>query len=225
MRTSSQWRHWQKLGRAFTAKQLPPASYEANSSFVSWSKPVEQISKSSTSPVNWIEQENKLAIGWSSIYPRQVSSIANQELGGLSAPNSRHASLFNPKLFSFNPSQGLKLPSVRTRVSNAVSREPEYWDTPESRTQSGEGQQADQVRVPREWEHDEDKDLTRDREVRKEIGHTEMKKDGDGVEWGQQHLRLREYETRQKTSFSPNPPQFHKDDVYIPVKACYISRR
>lgn len=245
MRTGAQWRHLQQLGRAFTANLCAPASYEANlinSTFVSWSKPVEQqIWKSSKSLVHWVEQENKSAIGWSSTrgHARQFSSISNQELGGQSSvltPNSRYAGPINPKLFSFNPSQGWKLlsklTSVRTRVSNASSREPEYWDAPETSTppsQSGqEGLQADQIRVPREreWDHDENEDLARDRKVRKEVGHVKMGKDDDGVEWGQQHVRLREYETRQRASLSPNPsPQFQKDDVYIPVKACYISRR
>lgn len=210
MRTGTQWRHWQQLGRAFTANLFPPASYEANSALV---KP---IWKSSTSLV----QEKKPTICWSFLHGRQFSSISIQQLGEPSTANSRYAGPINPKLlFSFNPSQ---LRSVRTRFSNASSREPEYWDVPETRTPGQEGLQADQIKVPRDWNHDENED----RKVRREVGHMKIEKDGDGVEWGQQHVRLREYETRQRASLSPNPPpQFQKDDVYIPVKACYISRR
>lgn len=77
----------------------------------------------------------------------------------------------------------------------------------------------------REWDHDEDEDWTRDRKVRKDGHGMKMSRDNDGIEWGQQHVRVREYENRQRASLSPNPPpQFEQDDVYIPVKACYISR-
>lgn len=225
MRSGTQWRTWQQqLGRAFTANLFPPASNEVNRIYWTLSKPAEQAWRFSTSLMQAIKQEKSFPVGRA----REFSSICNQELLGVhSTPNLRYAGAMNPKLFSsFNHSQGWKLGfTVRTRASNASSREPEYWDTPETRSTSGqEGLQAVQIR---EWDHDEEQqDLTRDRKVRKDGGHLKSGKDDDGVDWGQQHVRLREYETRQRASLSPNPPpQFQKDDVYIPVKACYISRR
>lgn len=244
MRAGTQWRHLQELGRAFTANQFPPTRNEANlikSTFVSQSKHVEQFWKSSTSLVQGVAQENHpavgdLHVGFRGGHVRHFSSVSDQGFGGQSTvctSNSGCAGLISRNFYSLNPGQNwklwFKLTPGRMQVSNASSREPEYWEvTPDARTPPSQfGQEgADQSQAARErqWDREEDGNVTR--KFRKDADHKKLGKDDDGIEWGQQHVRLREYETRQRASRSPSqPPQFQQDDVYIPVKACYISRR
>lgn len=201
---------------------------------------MEHLWKSSTSLVLGTEQENGSTVGEFSLsfikgHVRHYSSISHQEFGGqltVSTSNSGYGGPISRKLYTFNPSQNwklrFKLSPGRTQVSNASSREPEYWETPDARTPPSPFGQAgaDQNRVARgrQWDRQEDGDVTRDRKFRKDGDHKKLGKDDDVIEWGQQHVRLREYETRQKVAPS-QPPQFQQDDVYIPVKACYISRR
>ncbi|KAG0579824.1 hypothetical protein KC19_4G126300 [Ceratodon purpureus] len=238
MRAGTQWRQLQQLGRAFTANHFPPARNESdliNSAFVSRSKHVEQLWKSSTSLVQGIEQGNDSAVGDVSLsfirgHVRHYSCSSDREFGGqssVSTSNSGYGGPISRKLYAFNPSHNWKLQfnltPGRTQVSSASSREPEYWETPDARTPPSFGQAgADQTRE-REWDREEDADVTRERNFRKDGDHKMLGKDDDAIEWGQQHVRLREYETRQKVAPS-QPPQFQQDDVYIPVKACYISR-
>lgn len=235
MRAGTPWRHLQQLGRAFTATPFNRASNDANlisSSFPSLRKPVEQLWKPKTTLAQSVDQERNLVIenlrsGFRRGHCKHVS-ISEQESGAqlnASTPNLSHR-----KLYSVNPNQDWKLQfrvtAVRTQGSTAHSREPEYWDTSETTSPlqfNEEGLAADQNRPvrEREWDHDEDEDLTRDR---KDGPGMKMSRD-DGIEWGQQHVRVQEYENRQRASLSPNPPpQCQHDDVYIPVKACYISR-
>ncbi|XP_073394526.1 protein RETARDED ROOT GROWTH, mitochondrial isoform X2 [Physcomitrium patens] len=151
-----------------------------------------------------------------------------QQLGGAftashSAPASNEAILIKTTFVS-----GGK--PVEQLWKLCESREPEYWDTPEQTTPSQLSQEVpsvDQNRTlrEREWDHDEDKVFTRDRKFKKGTEDLKMSRDDEGIQWGQQHVRVRDHETRQRTSLSPNPPpKFQQDDVYIPVKACYISR-
>ena len=203
---------------------------------------MEQLWKSSIGLVHGIEQENDSAGGDSNSgctrgYIRHFSFISDQEIGGqsiVSTSNSGYAGSVSSKLYSLNPSQNwklrFKLTPGRTQVSNASSREPDYWETPDTRTHPSRIVQegADQNQVPREgqWDREEDENVIRDRKFRKDTDHKKLGKDDDAVDWGQQHVRLREYETRQRARLSSSqPPPFLQDDVYIPVKACYISRR
>lgn len=230
MRTGIQWSHLQQLGRAFTAYQFPPARNEADlikSAFVSRSKPVEQLWKSSTSLMQGIEQENDAVVSDLHVrgHVRHFSSISDQEFGGqlnVSTSNSGYGGPISRRLYTLNPGQNwklwFKLTPGRTQVSNASSREPEYWEK-----FGQEGTDQNQVSRERQWDREVDEDGTRKQKFRKDSDHKKLGKDGDVIEWGQQHVRLREYETRHKIAPS-HPPQFQQDDVYIPVKACYISR-
>ncbi|KAG0626090.1 hypothetical protein M758_2G101400 [Ceratodon purpureus] len=231
MRAATQWRHLQ-LGRTFTANPFLPASSEAyliNSIFASWSKSEEQLWKSSTTLAQGIDPQRNsigenLHSSFRSGHVRHFSS-SDQEFGAQPHVSGQR------NLYSVNPNQiwrlRFRLTPVRMQGSTAHSREPEYWDNSETTQFKEEGLPADQSKPLRErqWDHDEDEDLTRDRKVRNDVHGMKLSRDDDGIEWGQQHVRVREYENRQRASLSPNPPpQFEQDDVYIPVKACYISR-
>lgn len=220
MRASTQWRQLQQLGRAFiTASYFPPpASTEANLIITStWNKTLEQ---GSGQTLNSIVRDS---------HPSFKSGHSRHFFGSQSNVSWSNSS---PKLYFRNPSQvckhwNSKQPGfketlyLRTHVSSAQSSEPEYWDTPEELP-------ADQTRVLRERDCDrnEEEGLRKVRKLGSHDGKMARNVQDDGVEWGQQHVRVREYETRQRASLSPNPPpKFQQDDIYIPVKACYISRR
>ena len=233
MRIGTQWRHLQQLGRAFTASPFPSGSNEANlinSTFASWSKPVEQLWKSCTTLAQGINQEkNPTLENLHSSFRRghvRHFSISGLEFG--TQPNVSTSNFGHRQLYSVNPNHWklrFGLTPVRSQGSIAHSREPEHWDTSLRFNQEGLPTDQNRPQREREWDHDEDEDLTRDRKVRKDTHNMKMSRDVDEIGWGHQHVRLREYENRQRASLSPDPPpEFQQDDVYIPVKACYISR-
>lgn len=165
---------------------------------------IHQITATFVSWSNSLHRGSKyptLPSDFKSCYPRHISSV-NFEISSTNLVHNR------PKFYSWNRNQ--RRFESRTHVSSAQSSEPEYWDTPE-----------DQNTVPQQalWDHDEQEDL------RKATNDRKIERHDDGIDWGLT-LQLRERETLQRASLSPNPPpKFQQDDIYIPVKACYISRR
>lgn len=126
------------------------------------------------------------------------------------------------------------VPWLRTQVSNVSSQAPDYWDPVDSnppvpsklvQEEAGLDQDGDQ----RGWDHDFDgaQDLGHMQSSRRDGPEHRMKtSDKEGIDWGQKHVRIREYESRHRPSVGPiPPPKYQPSDVYIPVKACYVSRR
>lgn len=241
MRSGSQWKHLGQLGRAFTVNHFHPVRYKENlikSTFFSWSKTVEQLWKSNTILLSGLDLGNRHIAEDAHLssrggHGRRFRCTSCHEFVGQSpVPTSKsgYTGPISRKYCPLNLSQygrlGFKLTPARTQVSSAASSEPDYWDTSDSTIASElshESSLVDQNRVlrEREWDHDDDEG----QKVRKDFDGMKMSSDVDGDEWGQEHLGVHEDETRQRASHSTNsPPKFHHDDVYIPVKACYISR-
>ncbi len=90
---------------------------------------------------------------------------------------------------------------LRTHASKATAweAEPEFtadWEAPQSQDNSSQGNQK-----------------------------LVMMGEGDPVDWNQKNIRLREFDARQRTAAGVPAPKVQPDDVYIPVKAFYVSRR
>ncbi|CAK9212815.1 unnamed protein product [Sphagnum troendelagicum] len=89
---------------------------------------------------------------------------------------------------------------LRTHASKATAweAEPEFtadWEAPQSQDNSSQGNQK-----------------------------LVMMGEGDPVDWNQKNVRLREFDARQRTAAGVPAPKVQPDDVYIPVKAFYVSR-
>ncbi|XP_073394258.1 uncharacterized protein [Physcomitrium patens] len=246
MRTGTLRRNVQHLSRAFTASRFSSVSYEANLrsvTFLAWSKLVEQLWKSSTILGQGIGQgtcspAGDIRVSFKRGRARYFCIVSGRVFEGQSTvptSNSAYAGAISRRLCSLSNNQYSKLcfeliPGS-TQVSNPSSGGSVRWDISEMMIPStlpSQGKSADRNSVPpeREGEVDVGEERIRVTKVRKKKDDNKMRIDDGGIEWGQQHARVRENETRQREGLSASPPlKLQKDDVYIPVKACYISRR
>lgn len=240
MRAGTPWRLWEQLGRAYSAGHLSALNPDANLknlTFSSW------IKLSETS--GYLRQRQEFhATSWRShsagradetsqcqaystpnpkklltqSFPHADSQIAMGGQPCFSMSNSGHSHPSIRRLFCVNyPTldrmQAFKPSLARTQVSNASSQEPEHWDVQEpSISSKGPQEESRLERNQQEVISGQDQGM--------------MMMGEDEVDWGQKHIRVREYETRQRSGVLPvPPPRAEPSDVYIPVKACYVSRR
>jgi hypothetical protein len=238
----TQWRQWKQLGLAVRASHLPSATTPEASSrlmrwtFSSWSNLANQPEK----PQYFTSLKGPLVHDVNASYgersPHSQRGFRNfflqalkQDLGGCGGSS---VLMSNSGRLCFPTSN--HVPWLRTQVANASSQAPDYWDPVDSnppmpsklvQEEAGLDQDGDR----QGWHHDFEggQDLDHMQGSRRDGPDHRMKTgDKEGIDWGQKHVRIREYETRHRHNVAPiPPPKYQPSDVYIPVKACYVSRR